>query len=122
MSKRVDSHQHSQWRERIGRFTQSSLTISEFCRSEGVADGSFYYWRRKLSELPLAEPPADRSDSSQSVTNRFVPVEVTSATDRAEIEFSFPNGASMRLPSADRKLLQWAIETVAKAGLGQEDH
>jgi len=117
MSKRVDSHQHSRWRERIGRFTQSSLTISEFCRSEGVADGSFYYWRRKLAELP-----ADQSDSFQSATNRFVPVEVTPVSDRAEVEFSFPNGVSMRLPSADRKLLQWAIETVAKTGLQQGDH
>jgi transposase-like protein len=114
MSKRIDGHKHAQWRERITRFTQTSLTVSEFCRSEGVPDGSFYYWRRKLAELP-----AEQSDSFAPAIGRFLPVQVTPAADATEIEFAFPNGASMRLPSADRKLLQWAIESVAKASFEQ---
>ena len=114
MSKRIDSHKHAQWRERITRFTQTSLTVSEFCRSEGVPDGSFYYWRRKLAELT-----ADVSDSSLSVTGRFVPVQLTPAADSTQIEFAFPNGASMRLSAADRTLLQWAIESVANADFEQ---
>ncbi len=124
MSRRIDGHKRAQWSERLTRFTQASLSISEFCRSEGVTDGSFYYWRRKLAERSAAHSDAPvvdalESDVSASANGRFLPVQVTRATDPPQVEFAFPNGASMRFPSADRNLLLWAIESVTNIGFQQ---
>lgn len=36
------------WREVIRRQQSSGLSIAEFCRQEGLAQASFYKWRKKL--------------------------------------------------------------------------
>lgn len=50
----------SAWREVIGRFPVSRLTLEEFCRREGVCTTSFRRWRAKLAgaanPLPAARP------------------------------------------------------------------
>lgn len=40
------------WRERMGRYRGSGLTVARFCRREGVSPASFYYWRRRLKNQP----------------------------------------------------------------------
>ncbi|HTD89409.1 MAG TPA: IS66 family insertion sequence element accessory protein TnpB [Burkholderiales bacterium] len=38
----------SGWRELLGRFSGSGLTVDGFCRREGIAVASFYRWRAVL--------------------------------------------------------------------------
>lgn len=38
-----------EWRARLRRYEQTGLTVSEFCRREGLSAPSFYAWRRRLA-------------------------------------------------------------------------
>ena len=80
-----------QWRDRLGRFDRSELTIAEFCELEGYSTASFYQWRRKLGASQLAVAPA------------FVPVDLDSSDlgDRANrrTEIDLPGGATVKIPS-----------------------
>jgi transposase-like protein len=37
-----------QWRERIAEQQCSGVSIKQFCKEHGLAEHSFYFWRRKL--------------------------------------------------------------------------
>ena len=80
-----------QWRERLGRFDQSELTIAQFCRLEGCSTASFYQWRRRLRDAEIDNTPA------------FVPVELDSSDleigAERTVQIDLPGGAIVRVPS-----------------------
>ena len=39
-----------QWRERIAEQARSGLSIKQFCKDRGIAEHSFYSWRRRLRQ------------------------------------------------------------------------
>ena len=41
-----------QWRERIAEQQRSGLSIKQFCKQQGIAEHSFYDWRKRLREKP----------------------------------------------------------------------
>ena len=41
MAKRVDGLKREEWRERLGKYDESGLTVVEFCRRERVSQRSF---------------------------------------------------------------------------------
>jgi transposase len=48
------SQARQRWTERLDRYRQSGLTVTDFCAEEGVSVPSFYLWKRKLaSPTPL---------------------------------------------------------------------
>ena len=105
--RRNDPRVLAQWRERLDRFDASQLALAGFCQSEGITSSAFYYWRRKLSQLPPTS--VERPDSAPK--SSFLPVKVASA---AEVEFTFPNGTTMRLPPGDPQLLKMVMDAVAR--------
>lgn len=48
-SKRLDF-----WRAHINAFHSSGLRINAYCRQHGLAEGSFYKWRNRLSKPALS--------------------------------------------------------------------
>ena len=38
------------WREQIARQENSGLSVQRFCQEQGVAEQSFYVWRKRLRE------------------------------------------------------------------------
>ena len=58
-----DARKEQQWRRRILQWRQSGLSVRAFCSRHGLAQGSFYLWRRELQH---------RDEGAVS----FVPVEV----------------------------------------------
>ena len=44
------------WRRQIQRQQDGSLSIAEFCRQLGVSTVTFYAWKRRFREAPLASP------------------------------------------------------------------
>ena len=93
------------WRGRLAKYRKSSLSVTEFCRQQGVSVPSFYQWRKRLSgnrDVVHAKP----QKPSQAKTPSFVPVGV-SPTAFAEIEF--PNGLRVRIPASHPEALQQAI-------------
>ena len=90
------------WAERLARFESSGLSALDFCRQEGIASQSLYYWKRKLSGPADAPGPAPQ----------FVPVRLSAS---APVELVLPGGATLRLqPGCDlafvRSLLQALTE------------
>jgi hypothetical protein len=60
-----DLRKERQWRRWIRIWGASGLSIQAFCARQGLAQASFYYWRREL----------DRRDAAPTT---FVPVQVVS--------------------------------------------
>ena len=49
-----------QWTERLERFQRSQVTLTQFCRDEGVSMPSFYQWRKRLITSPGSKAAPDR--------------------------------------------------------------
>lgn len=109
MVRAMDSGKEVVWRQRLGRFRKSGLTVVAFCRSEGVSAPSFYQWRKRLTP---------RRNQRRSATKRaresFVPVRLTttlaSVPGELPAEIFLPNGARVRVPGGDLAALRVGIE------------
>ena len=73
-----------QWRERIVEQAGSGLSIKQYCRDRGLAEHSFYGWRKRLRET---EPV------------RFALVDHTGAPDGPEwnLELTLLSGERLRI-------------------------
>ena len=88
------------WAERLQRFNESGLSALDFCRAEGFAPQSFYYWKRKLAD-PAASPPVPD----------FLPVRLAPA---APVELILPGGATLRLaPGCDLAFVRSLVQALA---------
>jgi transposase-like protein len=107
MSRVSSTQKRLLWRKRLQRFARSKLSVTEFCRREGVSAASFYQWRRKMADsLP--------DDAAQQLPGqaRFIPVEVAATTG---LEVYFPNGVRLTLPASDHELVRLSLNTIAQA-------
>jgi hypothetical protein len=90
------------WAERLARFDSSGLSVIEFCRAEGIASQSFYYWKRKLGSPADAPGPAPQ----------FVPVRLSAAAPL--VELVLPGGATLRLqPGCDLAFVRSLVVALA---------
>jgi hypothetical protein len=92
------------WRDRLARFRKSDLTVTEFCRREGVSTPSFYQWRKRLGQAAAESQPVRSAENTAH--SPFVPVKVFSSM-LAEIEF--PNGITVRVPASNAEALRCVI-------------
>jgi transposase-like protein len=104
------------WRDRVARYGKSGLTITAFCRQEGVSQPSFYQWRNRLKkEGQSGKPDRQRSEWQRKTVKPFVPVSVSAALVSEVAEVEFPNGIRIRVPAANLEALRVAIETAGAA-------
>jgi len=98
------------WRDRLARFGSSNLSVSQFCRKEGVSAPSFYHWRKRLQEQQEVKRVRRSGDGLPKAikSQTFLPVSVP-ASMFAEVEF--PNGVRIRVPAANAEALRVAITT-----------
>lgn len=59
-SRRVETREF--WETAIRLWTESGLSVREFCSREGLAEHTFYSWRREL--LPESQSPEVNQESS----------------------------------------------------------
>lgn len=83
------------WIDRIERFSQSDLSVAQFCLDENVSAASFYHWRRKLSPAP------DEAASAMATSSiaRFVPVKLPTVTQpqpATVMSVELPGGVRIR--------------------------
>lgn len=76
---RGDSERACEWRERLARWLASGLSVRAFCAQQGVAEASFYYWKRAL-RLRDAETPSAAARSSAAARETAVGATVAGAT------------------------------------------
>lgn len=51
----------SAWRSVVSRFSESGLSVSQFCEQEGIGAASFYHWRSRLSSPRTARKSRTRA-------------------------------------------------------------
>jgi len=105
------------------RYSESGLSVDQFCLNEQISRSRFYYWYRKYKKLPqsgisiISSLPAKPSDKRNA---GFIPLLITSGNDTqiyplkpdidkssqspplssdpcSFMEVSFPNGTTIRL-------------------------
>ena len=74
------------WREAVADWKKTGQTIAAFCRARGIAQASFYAWRRQLTGRDRVAPAAT-----------FVPLTVV---PDAFVEVVLPTGVIVRVPAA----------------------
>jgi transposase-like protein len=90
------------WRETMAAWQASGLSVRQYCRRHGLAEPSFYHWRRELQHRG-ARPTA-------SAPPAFVPVTVVPA---ATLEVRCPSGHVVTLPATDAATLRTLFAALA---------
>ena len=119
MARRPDPAKTRLWSDRLKRFSDSSQTVTDFCRSEGVSVSAFHYWKRRLKNHALPTP------NDALTTAPFLPVRLAEAAAPVPPN----NGFIVRLPGAieiavgsDPSVGQLVLDKVLHAsGVAQED-
>lgn len=52
-----DEYRLKEWTEVYRRCRESGLSNREFCRQNGIAEKTFYYWLKKLRETAVESQP-----------------------------------------------------------------
>ncbi len=52
-----DEYRLQKWTQIHQRCRESGLSNREFCRQNGIAEKTFYYWLRKLREVAISNQP-----------------------------------------------------------------
>ena len=94
MTKPKNTAKVSFWTEVIQAQAESGLSIAKFCRQRGVAQPSFYAWRKKLDALPKFDPP---KTAVVEMDAQFVPVQLE-MTGHDAFEIAFPNQCRLVVP------------------------
>jgi transposase-like protein len=68
-SRRVETREF--WEAAIRLWTESGLSVREFCSREGLAEHTFYSWRREL----VPESPASEVNQESSATEDEAPTD-----------------------------------------------
>jgi len=100
------------WQMAIETWQDSGMSISKFCRAEGLSEGTFYNWRKKLN--------GGRSHpDKQTARNPAAFVEVAMPkSNHAVLELLLSSGNTLRISStADSKTLSDVISVLRRAGL-----
>jgi len=90
-----------QWRERIAEQQRSGASIKQFCKERGLAEHSFYAWRRRLrGPEPVRFAVVEHSPGRESAMN-------------ACVELLLPSGERLRIAAGvDGATLRTVLEAL----------
>jgi transposase-like protein len=102
MARQVDHGKEKFWRrvvEQCGRRTPG-VTIRDFCAEHGLAEPSFYAWRRIIAERDQQVTSTSTSDCNHHVDNQpiFLPVHLVPTPVSASLELVLDKGLVIRVP------------------------
>ena len=103
MSLRNPGQRARVWREVIRRQKISGLSISQFCRQEGLAQPSFYNWRKKLA----AESPGPSQNPSP-----FLELQLPRLTNSTPCEIVLPRCRVVVPPGFDPDCLRQLLDVL----------
>lgn len=110
MARTADPSRAAQWRQRLGRFESSSLSVARFCQRERISVASFYYWRKKLADQSPAPGPAGRSHSQAPV---FQPVTVVPSAPALAVRL--PGGAHLEVRAGDYQTVRVVVRELVRS-------
>jgi transposase-like protein len=102
--RRRDGAKEAYWRGQVERQVRSGLSVRAFCRQQGLAENSFYAWRRELAvrdreqaaaRTPAAlQPEQPRTPFAEVVV--AVPAELRPVTPAIEIILTTAGSSAAR--------------------------
>lgn len=93
------------WRDTLGHWRRSGLTVRAYCRQYRLAEARFYAWRRELDRR-------DHAAAARPAT--FLPVQVV-ADHAPAIEIVLANDCVVRVPPGfDERTLRRVLALVAE--------
>jgi len=99
------------WQTVIETWQNSGMPVSKFCKAEGLSEGSFYNWRKRLSGQSQRNKQAELSSPA------FIEVSMANR-DHASLELVLSSGHTLRIGSgAESKTLSDVISVLRQAGL-----
>ena len=108
------------WEMAIETWKNSGLSISKFCEAEGLSEGTFYGWRRRLSNDQSQESKQSKLKPAPfiEVSMPKPALSLSNGNDHAAIELLLSSGHTLRIrSSADSKTLSNVISALRQAGL-----
>ncbi len=100
------------WQMAIETWQDSGMSISKFCRAEGLSEGTFYNWRKKLNG-GHSQPDKQTARSPSAFIRVAIP-----KSNHALLELVLSSGNTLRIGSvADNKTLSAVLSVLHREGL-----
>jgi hypothetical protein len=98
-STKRDADHEAFWRQSMGEFQKSGLTVRAFCQRRKLHESAFYFWRRTIQERDAVRHSTQQSRPNQRgiQSPAFVPLVVESTSPTAGITLELRGGRSLRL-------------------------
>lgn len=126
MAKKRSEEKQRYWRALLQRQAGSGVSIAKFCRSEGVSEPSFYWWKRALGggeakpKMPERSGARRAAGRNSGASPSFLPVQITEERRPATIQVMWPNGLSVQVPAecdpAEVQAVLHAVDGLARQG------
>lgn len=122
MARRRDAERDRYWQGLIRQQEKSELSISAFCREREVAEGSFFYWRRKLgagqtrrrAEERIGEVAENWPDDNALA--KFVPVDIPAPSRKPGAGCELVLAGGCRIILSDQCDPEWLREILGVLG------
>lgn len=118
-----DPKKEASWRKLTAAQRHSGRTVREYCQANGLAESSFWFWKRELARRDAEKP--DRRPGGQCLERRkareriprvpaLVPVTIGPAVSAtAPIEVLFSGGVSVRVAAGcDETMLRMVLSAL----------
>jgi hypothetical protein len=111
--KQADCDQQQFWQMALETFKSSGLSVRQFCKQEGLAEPSFYSWRKRLAKVD--GPDADKEEVCPQ--EPFVRVSIP-AERTGTLELAFISGNTLKIShGTDIQTLSDVISVLHREGL-----
>jgi transposase-like protein len=111
--KESKSDQRQFWQMVIETWQNSGMSVSKFCKDEGLSEGSFYNWRKRLAKGDKSEAAKQKEQSSSAFIEVSMPPEKPGG-----LELVLTSGNTLRIClGADSTTLTNVLLALCEAGL-----
>jgi transposase len=109
--RKIDGDQEPFWRMAIETWQASGRSVRQFCKQEGLAEPSFYFWRKRLAGASVQGARGKPEPSS------FIEVSMP-RSQSAAVELVLASGHTLRIPvGVDTATLSTVLSVVRSVGL-----
>ena len=101
------------WEMVIETWRDSGMSVSKFCKAEGLTEGSFYNWRKKLIKGDESEAGKQKDLNSSAFIELTMP-----GNNPVALELVLSSGSTLRIASgADSRTLIAVLSALHGEGL-----
>jgi len=122
MSKRKNSDEQRQfWQMVFETFSNSGLSVRQFCKNEGLNESGFYYWKKKLRASSYKSPNCDDDlpvESEHKNSPDFIRVSLPQSTGNDDVELALASGSILKFGChIDKSALGRIVSVLHEQGL-----